>query len=92
MQQTVVPHLGHFPFIIVVPLEVCDSFASFISTFPLHLTQYPCVILFPPLTFSVIGRKLAFIKISIEGFYLKGVKLKLNLSSSVFCTTGKAVE
>lgn len=47
MQQTVVPHLGHFPFAIAVPLFVFVSFASFISTFCLHLTQYP-VVIFPP--------------------------------------------
>jgi len=44
MQQTVVPHFGHFPLAIDVPLDVLDSFGSFISTFALHFTQYPCTI------------------------------------------------
>ena len=44
--QTVVPHFGHFPFAIFVPFEVVDSFGSLISTFALHLTQYPCVAIF----------------------------------------------
>jgi hypothetical protein len=39
-------HLGHFPFAILVPLEVVLSTGSFMSTFALHFTQYPCVAIF----------------------------------------------
>ena len=48
--QTVVLQLGHFPFAILTPFAVFDSVGSFISTFALHLTQYPCVAIFPPLS------------------------------------------
>jgi len=39
-----VPHEGHLPFMAFLLFFIVTSFASFISFFDLHFTQYPCAI------------------------------------------------
>jgi hypothetical protein len=79
MQQTVVPHLGHLPFAMFVPLDVFVSFGSFISTFCLHLTQYPCTI-FPPfisfLLFSKFNYHFWLLNLPIEDLILEMSEIK----------------
>lgn len=49
-----VPQLGHLPFMAERPFFILTSFASFISFFALHFTQYASI--HPPLGLPGRGR------------------------------------
>jgi hypothetical protein len=75
-------HLGHFPFAIFVPFEVKDSTGSFISTFALHFTQYPCVAIFDLL---MVYQKMSFAML-LKLPYSQGIRneLEISISRSLF--------